>query len=303
MSAKKSTGPVTRLGKAQSSKNALVHGATSTQLLNDQEQVRFNTLLSELSESYPTTNPLVRLQLERIARLNIQLERIQNAIDAQFIMSRTQANIYQKLASSLGLNIVETSIAFKFANGNFDFSKMTSPERQAVEEELNDIPPHRKPKTAQEFIEFAPQFCHYLFSTATGRRMNVEEFIGESLNPHSSNVNASMPSDLVTRLRNAREGTAQGKAMPGTLESAILATDLEQLKRMASRCSQETATTSSLKRMAEEFQRLLPIEREATTPNLDQLDRLMRYQTTIQRQLSTSIGELLELNKYSRSEQ
>ena len=70
-SKKISTGPVSEPGKAKSSKNAIVHGATSTRLLNDAEQNKYDTLLAELKESYPTTNPLIRLQLERIAKLNI----------------------------------------------------------------------------------------------------------------------------------------------------------------------------------------------------------------------------------------
>ena len=47
----------------------------------------------------------------------------------------------------------------------------------------------------------------------------------------------------------------------------------------------------------EDFNTLLPIEEHATMPDLDQLDKLMRYQTSLQRQLSTTIGELLSLNK------
>jgi hypothetical protein len=46
-----------------------------------------------------------------------------------------------------------------------------------------------------------------------------------------------------------------------------------------------------------DFAKLLEIKEFSTTPDLDQLDRLMRYQTTLQRQLSTAIGELLALNK------
>lgn len=46
-----------------------------------------------------------------------------------------------------------------------------------------------------------------------------------------------------------------------------------------------------------DFNKLGPIEELATTPDLDQLDRLMRYQTSIQRQLSTAIGELLAISK------
>jgi hypothetical protein len=42
-----------------------------------------------------------------------------------------------------------------------------------------------------------------------------------------------------------------------------------------------------------DFRKLGSIEEQATTPDLDQLDSLMRHHTTIQRQLSTAIGELL----------
>ena len=57
-----------------------------------------------------------------------------------------------------------------------------------------------------------------------------------------------------------------------------------------------TKKESELKKL-QDFEKLLPIEEEATTPNLDQLDKLMRYQTTLQRQLSTTIGELMALTK------
>jgi len=43
--------------------------------------------------------------------------------------------------------------------------------------------------------------------------------------------------------------------------------------------------------------RLLTKLRKGDAPNIDILDKLMRYQTTLQRQLSTAIGELLALSK------
>ena len=76
-SKKISTGPISESGKAKSSKNATMHGVTSTWLLGDVEQNKYDALLAELKESYPTTNPLIRIQLERIAKLNVQLEHIQ----------------------------------------------------------------------------------------------------------------------------------------------------------------------------------------------------------------------------------
>ena len=68
----RSTGPVTESGKTTSSMNAVTHGATSAKLLTDAEHHRYTTFLAELKESYPESNPLVRMQLERIAKLKVQ---------------------------------------------------------------------------------------------------------------------------------------------------------------------------------------------------------------------------------------
>ncbi len=70
--ANKKTGPVTLPGKKVSSKNALKHGATSPSLINDEEQDRYETLIDDLSKEYASNNPLIGLQIERIARIAIQ---------------------------------------------------------------------------------------------------------------------------------------------------------------------------------------------------------------------------------------
>ena len=41
----------------------------------------------------------------------------------------------------------------------------------------------------------------------------------------------------------------------------------------------------------------IKMEEETMLPNPLEMDRLMRYQTTLQRQLSAAIGELLEIHK------
>jgi len=47
----------------------------------------------------------------------------------------------------------------------------------------------------------------------------------------------------------------------------------------------------------DEFRKLLPIMKEANLPDLDILDKLMRYQTSLNNQLSKQMGELIELEK------
>ena len=46
-----------------------------------------------------------------------------------------------------------------------------------------------------------------------------------------------------------------------------------------------------------EFREILPIVQQANLPNLEVLDKLMRYQTSLNNQLSKQMGELIELEK------
>ncbi|AKO66317.1 hypothetical protein VI33_06545 [Methylophilales bacterium MBRS-H7] len=46
-----------------------------------------------------------------------------------------------------------------------------------------------------------------------------------------------------------------------------------------------------------DYQKLLPLMQEASLPDLDTYDKLMRYQTSLNNQLSKQIGELVELEK------
>ncbi len=84
---KKKSGPNTAKGKLVSAQNAIKTGLTAKQLLNDHEYLRLSQLQADLTNHYNGTNPLIALQIEKIARLQIQLERIQNAIDALYRQS------------------------------------------------------------------------------------------------------------------------------------------------------------------------------------------------------------------------
>jgi hypothetical protein len=57
--------------------------AITKHLLNFQEEDSCRPILRSLQQSYPIKHPLIRLQIERIARLHVQLECIQNSLDNQ----------------------------------------------------------------------------------------------------------------------------------------------------------------------------------------------------------------------------
>jgi hypothetical protein len=161
---KKSTGPISVAGKSKSSKNVVLHGATSPQLLNDAEKSKYDTLLNELRESYPPANPLVRMQLERIAKLNIQLERIQNTIDAQFLRSRALSRGYHELARHLDMDRETKSLALNLAMGLGGKEKILDMDKIDISNELNYWVDSERPSTHEEFLDKTPRFCEYLFN-------------------------------------------------------------------------------------------------------------------------------------------
>ncbi len=84
-----------------------------------------------------------------------------------------------------------------------------------------------------------------------------------------------------------------------TLDEAIREGELSELERAAEWYSNEISRFFRRNQKVSDFAKLLEIKEFSTTPDLDQLDRLMRYQTTLQRQLSKATGELPALTKIS----
>lgn len=290
----KSTGPITESGKNTSSRNAVTHGATSPKLLNDAEHHRYTTFLDELKESYPESNPLVRMQLERIAKLRVQLERIQNVIDAQFQMSRATSSIYDALLKTLD---IDQKTATLIANAMFGLSnndEFLEELRFEVSMELRSLYPPNRPTSHQEFLDKTPTFCKYIFHEARKQNLSIKDYIDQRI----PRLKEDYPNHFSPGLNiKFVFGDEKPTVLEETLDEAIKKVDLAELKRAAEWYSNEISRFIQRSYKISSFQKLLDIGEFATTPDLDQLDRLMRYQTTLQRQLSTAIGELLALTK------
>jgi uncharacterized Ntn-hydrolase superfamily protein len=110
----KQTGPKTKIGKETSSQNAITHGATSKQFLSPQEQKSYAKHLHGLQQSFPVRNYLMDLQIDRLAKLHVQSERIQKIIEAQFLKAQKTSTAAEKLRQELeieglqSLRLIET---------------------------------------------------------------------------------------------------------------------------------------------------------------------------------------------------
>jgi hypothetical protein len=172
-------------------KNALKHGATSSDFLTINERDRFDQLVRELTTHYAATSPLAPIQIERIARLTIQLERIQNLIDVLYFQSRDEKNSTKKFTDEslmqvatrikFGIGLLEPKILEKiqriFLEKNlkllFNESESTEDDAEEISLEKEDV---NVPLITQDTLLGA-----YLYTEAAFYKQNMDDYIDDKL--------------------------------------------------------------------------------------------------------------------------
>jgi hypothetical protein len=286
---KKSGGPVSAAGKAISSKNAIKHGATATGFINDQEEERYKGLLHDLRAHYKYDNPLINLQLERIARVTVQLERIQNTIDATFQKCRAQSRIESNLMDELKISLDQrlSILLNEVLSRNQDEATENKKTDESITLRLVD---YRNPI---DLLKHLPVTCQEIYTAANTKGMSVKEYVDEKILESNGRKNQNMK--LVVNFIDPHKDKVA--YTPPSLEESFLALDEDAVSGLIKWQIKERNEALEEEIKLKDFNRLLPIAEQATTPDLDHLDKLMRYQTTLQRQLSTTIGELIALTK------
>lgn len=286
-------GPVTKPGKLTSSKNALKHGATSKHFINKNEVREYEQLLSKLQKTYSSDNPLVSMQLERIAKIKIQLERINQVINASFEMAEIQNNIDVILMNKLQMSEDQQSQATEMIESNIDLDQIVNEERMNVSKELNHLS-FETFNNPQSFLDQAPLFCKYLHGKAKEHQVPISSYITyeESMNNSQSDLEAKIHFRLI-KFMSFEE---KFNPLQNTTE-AILTTPLQDLLDGAKAIASAIHKMKQIDSKLFLFSQLRNVNQSPVSLDFDVLDKLYRYQTTLQRQLSTCIGELLALNK------
>lgn len=290
---KKHGGPVTVAGKKVVSKNALTHGATSPRLLSDEESEQYQLFAEQLTAHYQSDNPLVAMQIERIARLRVQLTRIQDTIDAAFQKTRTGWSIWNSLAKELELGpseifFVGLSVAgfgSNYEKAQLHFAKMAM--------ELGN-PLINKPTNLEELQTSYPLYCRFVYQQSINEGVSISEYLSEG-----TSVDSVTYRDRIRLLFRAIVGMhfQDELELSSSVRNAIAGCELAILQTGIEWFGKEFPGMVTMLEKIQEFERLFPAQEKSSHPDLDQMDKLMRYQTTLQRQPSTAIGELLEITR------
>jgi hypothetical protein len=137
-------------------------------------------MIERLKQKYPSDNPLVEIQLGRIAKLNVQLTRIQQLIDAAFLLAGDYKISDAVLMDRLQMNETEKINANRIANEDketeivFDLSLM----ELAIEIGQVDTETFESP---QDFLTHTPRLCEYLYVQASILDTSISEYISSCL--------------------------------------------------------------------------------------------------------------------------
>jgi hypothetical protein len=260
----------------------------------------YGIFLSELQAEYTSKNPLVRMQLERIARLKVQLDRIQDVIDASFEAERRSKPNFERASDILALTDSERSQMARWLIERMQGEKpegLVDPDLLTVSLELSEIDEYGLLTTHEDFELYFPSFCKYIIDQATERNQTLSDYLssrqidptkfedppkGKKLpEPNKLTLNIIFPGapkepEHQPELRDVSVKTLQLSAAWFRLETWEFMKKIFRMREMSA---------------------LAEVTQEAALPDPEKLDRLMRYQTTINRQLSSAMGELLELTR------
>ena len=313
----KSTGPKSAAGKAKSSQNAVSHGLTSNRVMPDEIRM-VEQFTQELTHYYKPESPLEVLQIQRIAFCRAKLAKLIDMEVAGREIARRQIELQPELVVQKLTQYSEKlrSLALASIKGESVLSSLSLDETalNAIAEEIRGFVGTLEDESDLS-VNF-PKLCAYLSGIQPVadqiNDMGVDQALmifGERIRNLAINQKPEAPEkvpkgpretkfdEMMYRLHRkmhidemATRKTLRNK-MPGVAgyHNAV-EPDLQEITSLASVLSEVPMVVQSFEEMKSWMLRAVDLQSEET-------DRMMKYQTMLERRLSSAIGELLELRK------
>lgn len=335
--AKRSGGPKTVQGKARSSKNATSHGLTSMSPRNPNEKTLVTAYIDELANYYQPQSPLERLQIERIATCRAKLaylndlEQVKLALAVKELESQPET-ILKTIpgASGLALGMAKASIA----SGAIYFPcRLDLPLLEAICHEIEQL--HGVLENKHQFARALPKLTKYLNAYPVVGLNNTDQWMEKLMavskdldmafaigDQHAGEWDEFIQTYLVgrkyldqlgkesmksamdeldryqeeVRIRYGQKPSKIELATPNPDAISDLPTVLKHLQKFLSLHESYQQAQQLLLQYPETKELML----RAISLPVAESDLFMRYQTTLERRLSSAIGELLALQRASK---
>lgn len=309
------TGPKSEAGKRKSSVNALQHGASANHNNSQTTYALAHAYESDLLEHYSSENPLVKLQIQRIAMTRAKLTQLYELEHAKMAMiyKAFDENPKQVMETFKDADELVTNITLDFINkGKFDFPFDLQPIE--IKQLATEAAHLKKPiLTSDDLKLYLPKIYSWLTSLNAGWLKGIEEdhdaldllkffsedfrLMFEKKSPAYANLLARMYryGNQIQNIQGPKETWSKELGdfveVPQEIPQKKPVTT-EEIKNFLFYLNQFDNAIDQVESLLERFTVQKELMRSTLSLPADESDRLSRHQTTLERRLSTQIGEL-----------
>lgn len=314
----RSTGPKSAHGKAKSSQNAVSHGLTSNRVMPDEIRM-VEEFIQELTDYYKPESPLEVLQIQRIAFCRAKLAKLIDIEVAGREIARRQIEleperVMQRL-TQYPENLRRLALASMRGESVLSALGLDEPMWRAIVQEIKDFSGTLEGES--DLSSNFPKLCAYLSGIKPVEDqidgMGVDQAlmilahrirdldVFQELSAHGKTqkdaTQVKLDETLVRIQRTIQiDNMASRKLlrskMPGSAGyHQAVDLDFQEITMLASLLNQVPMVVLSFHDMKGWLLRATDLQSEDS-------DRMMKYQTMLERRLSNAVGELIELRKY-----
>lgn len=277
----KSTGPTSSKGKKITSQNAMKHGLTSVDpsTLPQSEQQEFQLALEALQNEYEPQTATEMIMVERVAMLFQKMKRLQRIENTIFEVAKNEAADSDKVFKAAGVsegNMLSAFLKQLKMQYNIPFSDESLPSYiiEEIKNKNDDF-------DVETFQTIWPNCYQLLLDYAEARDENIQDYL---LNKYD---HEKYQNEFYRKTRKNDTFTKEPHDIRKTF-GYLLKKYIENLRTIH---ANQLEINNALERYDEKEQLLI----NQAMPNDKDMERLMRYQTTIERQFSKALSDLIVL--------
>jgi hypothetical protein len=285
MDTKTKGGPVTKKGKQVSSRNALSHGLTAKKWINPEEKQSYQDFHSALIDDYQPQTVMESTLIEKLADIKVRLERFHCAEDHLFWLAREKAISPDLVVKSFGVD--DQAVIDDISDHAFGIEKTNRP---IAEQLFNELIRHDEDDiSGWGYIrENMPLLSAHVLNECKKEKIDIEQLISR----YKPKTNQLTPVRIVFSTNNEPEPFTEEE-----LNQSGLKVPREHFIAFIKALYKQTKRRSITNYVIEGFSQREQQLKHAALPDSSEMDRLMRYRTSLDRQFSKTLGELLHLIK------
>jgi hypothetical protein len=303
---KRTGGPRTEIGKTVSSKNSIKHGLTALGFTDGYEAEEGKAYIDELIAYYKPQSPLEKLQIQRIAMCRAKLAKLyaveQATQDLALLdLEVNPADIWRRME---GVSVASQRMAMSMVRDEKSVLPLGLNEKKLKEinleiESLKSLLSNEL--TMRRFLKHTVRFLETLWSESDEGEFSADRYLSWgvkkiqdfSVAQSSKETEKGSYEEMLANVQLPDEVRGLPKVSVRDHSDADSFHDSVCLDlRHFSQLWQDFVAAQKL---TEQFNKTKGLMVKAVTPSAEESDRLMRYQTSIERRLSSAIGELLAL--------